>query len=268
MFKALLLLFSPILLFAQLSWNAVTVTASQSTTTPDRIIFYVSVNAGPEATLDEVVAPLQAVGLTAGDLVGVTPQPGQSKSAWQFRLTVPLAKVKDTTAALTAIERNLAQNGGKLSLDYTIQGKAYDSQPAQTCDWAALLADARTQAKNTAGAAGLSAGNVLALTGNMLPCRLTVRFALGLMYAQTEPNSITAQVLRSGSLQLDQAVIGLDVSSALDAGVDDIVAALQSVGITGRQFLGTQNLAALRSRCRAAVRPAMVVYPWVCRSPD
>jgi hypothetical protein len=206
--------------FAQLDSNSVTVTATRSMTQqPDQVLFGVTVQSGLNTSLDDVVAALQGSGITAANFSGVSmgpnvifavvgPQPAPpimaSPLQWIFSLPVPLAKIKDTIAMLTALQKNIAQQNNGLMLSFNVQGTQVSAQSQQShvCPTADLLADATTQAQKLAAAAGLSLGSVLALSsgtsisGNVgtpvavaavlsfappvLPsvCSMTVKFAL------------------------------------------------------------------------------------------
>jgi hypothetical protein len=72
-----------------------------------------------------------------------------------------------------------------------------------------------------------------------------------LLFGQLETNTVTITASRSITVQPDQAVVSVGVSSALDASFDDVVAALQGTGITAAQFAGfstTQSGTALQFR--------------------
>jgi hypothetical protein len=122
---------------------------------------------------------------------------------WVFALPVPLAKIKDTIAMLTALQQSIAKQNNGLMLSFNVQGTQVSAQSQQShvCPTSDLLADATTQAQKLAAAAGLSLGAVLAMasgtsvSGNagsavsiasvllgppVLPsvCSMTVKFAL------------------------------------------------------------------------------------------
>src|SRR6516225_8146124 len=108
-------------LLAQISSNTVTVTASQSSTAqPDEAIFSVAVSSGTDKSLDDVVSAVSGVGITAANLVtvntasasvfntiGAPPPPGLLGPQWVFQLVVRFSKLKDTTAALTALQKSI-----------------------------------------------------------------------------------------------------------------------------------------------------------------
>ena len=166
-------------------------------------MFNVQVNSGLDSSLDDVIAALQGSGITAANFQGLSSfvaygtgaAPPAQALDWSFQLVAPLAKVKDTITTLSSLQPKLAAQNNGLSLSFSIQGTQSSAQPA-ACSLTALLANARTQAQNLANGAGLSVGNILAmssstagvsavgLAGALLgvssssPCILTVRFAL------------------------------------------------------------------------------------------
>src|SRR5258706_11615886 len=62
-----------------------------------------------------------------------------------------------------------------------------------------------------------------------------------LVSAQTDANSITVVASRNASLQADQAVFGVSVTSGLDASLEDVFGALQGSGITIANFTGVSS---------------------------
>jgi uncharacterized protein YggE len=251
-----LLLISSVPLLAQISNNTVTVIASQnSTAQPDEAVFSVTVTSIAAGTsLDQIVAAVSGLGITAANLVqisnagfqvGVTfggPAPAQPSPPpvplnWVFRLVVPFSKLKDTTAALAALQKSISQNDSGLTLSFALSGTQTSAQQAPACNLANLVSQARAQAQDIAGAAGFKAGAVVGLTSttsNGAPlCSLTARFALGAMFGQLEPNAIIITATRTNAIQPDQVLIGLTVQSPTTAGLDDITGALTGAGISG-----------------------------------
>lgn len=165
-------------------------------------MFNVQVTSGLDSGLDDVIAASQGSGITAANFQGLSSlfnyigpaQPTQTLS-WSFQLVAPLAKVKDTITTLSSLQAKIAAQNNGLSLSFSIQGTQSSAQPA-ACSLPALLTNARTQAQNLADSAGLTVGNILAmssstagvsavgLAGALLgastasPCIVTVKFAL------------------------------------------------------------------------------------------
>src|SRR6516162_1205845 len=254
-------------LLAQLVNNTVTVTASQSSTAqPDEAVFSVVVGSSLDKSLDDAVAAVSSLGITAANLVQISgalqtivttggtsvPPPSGVPATllgWTFQLAVPFSKLKDTTAALTSLQKSISQNNSGLSLSFTLSGTRVSAQHAPACNLADVVAQARAQAQQTAGAAGLNAGAIVGLTSatsmaSPLVCSLTVRFAVGAMFAQPGPNSITITATRANNIQPDQVLVGLNVTSGTTAGLDDITGALTGAGISGTSLTGvyTTNL--------------------------
>ena len=103
-----LLLISVLPLLAQISNNTVTVTASQSSTAqPVEAVFSVTVASGVDKSLDQIVAAVSGVGITAANLVTVNTAgdgfvttigalpPGFLGPQWIFQLVVPFSKLKE-----------------------------------------------------------------------------------------------------------------------------------------------------------------------------
>src|SRR5947209_2930273 len=121
-------LLSAAVAYAQLDPNTITVTASKNPTlTPDQLLFSVSVSSGLNATLDDVLAALAGSGITQSNFSGVstaltcfstgtgasiTPAPTVD---WTFRLPVAFAKMKDTVAMLTALQKSITRNNSGLT---------------------------------------------------------------------------------------------------------------------------------------------------------
>ena len=245
-----LLLISAVHLAAQISNNTVTVTAAQSSTAfePDEAVFSVAVGSGPDKSLDDAVAAVSSLGITAANLVSVNsagrlgaPAPTGSALQFTFQLVAPLSKLQDTTAALAAFEKSISQNNSGLTLSFSLSGTQVSAQQTTACNLANLVSQARAQAQDIAGAAGFKAGVIVGLTSatsNAAPlCSLTARFALGAMFGQPEP-IITIGATRTINIQPDQVRIGLTVESPTTAGLDDITAALTLAGVSGANFTG------------------------------
>ena len=103
-------------LLAQIANNTVTVTASQSSAAqPDEGVFSVTVASGLDKNLDDVVAAVSGLGITAANLVGISTPPSifgglpASSLGWTFQLAVPFSNTKDTTSALTALQKSIAK---------------------------------------------------------------------------------------------------------------------------------------------------------------
>jgi hypothetical protein len=191
MFKLCLLLL-PVVAMAQLTPNSVTVTASRTTeTTIDQTSFYVSVDSKTEAGLDDILAAVRGAGLTMANFHGVSYSDSSyvpaadTQVTWYFSLSVPLTQMKATIGLLTGV-RNSLDKDGKYSLTFRVSSITSSTQ--QGCSFADMITDARTSASKLAGAAGLSAGAILAISSPVLPptgeggvggCSLTVKFALG-----------------------------------------------------------------------------------------
>jgi hypothetical protein len=118
------------------------------------------------ALLDDIVQALSSAGVTAKDLTWVQYrddfQPGARpivqapRVAWQFTLRAPLSKIKKTSASLLALQKSLAAGDSGISLALTPQN-VQAAPPPDTCDYAKLMASARTQAQDLAPGASVQA---------------------------------------------------------------------------------------------------------------
>jgi hypothetical protein len=144
----------------------------------------------------------------------------------------------------TALQKTVAQKNEGLSLSFTLQGTTISPQ-LQNCDFAALVNDARAQAQKIASPAGASAGAIVGLSSTVSQaspiCLLTAKFSLGSMFGQTGPNAITITTSRGTSVQGDQVLIVLNLTSPLTAGRDDVTAALQAAGVSAATFTGVST---------------------------
>jgi hypothetical protein len=197
------------LAFGQLDSNAVTVTASRNASLQaDTVVFSVAVTSGINAGLDDIVAVLAGSGITAANFSSVSspqfipasaiafPQPAPPMMQWSFTLPVPLSKLKDMATALTTVQQNIASKNSGMTMSFSVQGTRVSPQlqQSQPCVVSDLLADARSQAQRLANAAGLTLGQILALSSSTSSttgsssfagflvgppnCAVTVQFAL------------------------------------------------------------------------------------------
>jgi len=202
-FLGAFLLAAPVLL-AQLDSNSVTVTASRSASLqPDQVVFSLQVQSGMSTSLDDVVAALHGLGVTAANFTGINSaqfisgiQQPPPTLLWNFQFSAPLSKMKDTISQLTTLKQTLAQQNNGLLLAFNVAGTQVSQQLAQSqpCVIADLLADARAQAQKLASAAGftldviqalssvssIQAAQGLSLLGASVvpPCTVTVKFAI------------------------------------------------------------------------------------------
>jgi uncharacterized protein YggE len=249
--RNLILLLTPALLLGQPTSNVVSVTASSSSTQqPDQVVFGVTVSSGIDKNLNDIVGALSGSGIVAANLTSVNSVPIVNPLAlppqtaptvnWNFQLTAPLAKVKDTTTSLTTLQKTIAQANNGLALSFSVTGTQISQ--SQSCDLGGLVNTGRMQAQKIAAAAGLSVGAIVAVsnfTSNAVPfCSLSITFALGGATGRPGPNSITITATRTSNTPPDQALIAINVTSMPTASLDDITAALNGAGITGATFAG------------------------------
>ena len=156
------------LLFGQIDSDAVTIQASRPMyLPPDQVVFSVSVSAGPNTSLGQVVAALSNSGITAANLSTVAGgTDNQSPLYWDFTLAAPLTKMKATIASLTALQQSIVQNNSGMMLMFQVQGSQVSSDliQSQACSMKDLVSDARAQAQGVVAAAGLAIGPIIALS--------------------------------------------------------------------------------------------------------
>jgi uncharacterized protein YggE len=182
--------------FGQVDSNSITVTASRSNTSgpPDQAVFSVRVESGLDISLDDVIAELQGTGIDAANLqnvytsfIYINSPSGMTQQMemleWSFTFTAPFTKNKDTITLLTNLQAAIAKKNNGQTMSFSIQGTQSSAQPP-ACSLPDLLTNAQTQAQKLADGAGVSVGNILAMssptagTGSFVPCTLTVKFGL------------------------------------------------------------------------------------------
>ena len=171
------LVFGVSFLFGQPDSNSVTVTAIHNVNAqPDQVAIGITVNSGLDASLDSIVGALQGSGVTVADFSGVdvvryyptTPdQPIMPMLAWLFNTGVPLARLKDTLTTLSAVQQSIAKKNAGLTMSFSVNGMRFSPALLQSlsCQISDVIADARAQAQKLAGAAGMSVGSVLGISG-------------------------------------------------------------------------------------------------------
>jgi hypothetical protein len=189
MFRLGVFLLFPLLAAAQLTPNSVTVTASRAIEIQaDQFRFGITIDARPDAGLDDVLAVARGAGLTAANFTGIGYNSGGDRVAWYFVVAVPIAQMKSTIGLLNAVQTDLAKDA-KYSLYFSVGGlsTSAQAQQAQACPIADVITDARASAAKLASAAGLTVGAIQALSSPKYSfrgisgtvCSVTVKFALG-----------------------------------------------------------------------------------------
>jgi uncharacterized protein YggE len=153
---------------ASLETDTITIQASRSVNlTPDQVSFYVSVTADPTNSLDQIVAALSGLGITASNLSSMYgANDNRGSLQWSFNLATPLTKLNTTIALLIALQQSMVQNNTGMLLTFQVQG-AYVSQQAfqsQSCSTKDLVGDAQTQAQKVVAAAGFALGPIIAIS--------------------------------------------------------------------------------------------------------
>ena len=181
------------LAYGQLDTNSMTVTASRTLSFPaDQLAYRVSACGPLTSTLDEAVAQVRGLGLTAADFLTVgTSSFGFGSSlifgstqiglCWAFNLVSPLARSKATLDALGAAVSAATKNDAGWNLSYYLTGAQSSAVSQASCPLTDLMADARVRAQKLASAAGLGLGAVLSVSGgtpSYSSCFLTVKFGI------------------------------------------------------------------------------------------
>jgi len=153
------------LAFGQLETDTITIQASRyMNPTPDQVSFYITATADPASSLDQIVAALSGLGITASNLSGMYgANDNRGSLQWSFALPTPLAKISATIASLVTLQQSMVKNNSGMSLTFQFQG-AYVSPEAfqsQSCSAKDLVADAKAQAQKVAGTAGFAIGRSL-----------------------------------------------------------------------------------------------------------
>src|SRR5437588_6507809 len=74
-----------------------------------------------------------------------------------------------------------------------------------------------------------------------IPLTFVFLAVASLISAQTDSNSVTVTASRTTTFQADQALFGITVTSGLNTSLDDVLGALQGIGITIANFSGLYN---------------------------
>jgi cytoskeletal protein RodZ len=149
----------------------ITATTPPSTSAPNRLAVTLTVSADAGTSMDAILAAAAGTGVSAGDLLGVN-QPFSGRVCvgtgsittpcnpieWTFRFSAPLAKWKDTIAALAAARS--AKHPG-ITVDY---GVSADAPAPPECATPTLLSRAQRRAQDLAAAAGVGVGALVAVS--------------------------------------------------------------------------------------------------------
>jgi hypothetical protein len=153
--------------------DGIAVTVSQNVDLPpDSIYFALAIVTETDASLDEVLAASQNLGLTAQGLASVTmqqygPGVGQTRLAYAFNLAVAYNKFKETNDKLAAVRRTMAAATPPMDLQvYGISVGPNDAarDQARLTLLSPLFDDARKRADQLARAAGVTVGAVLGVS--------------------------------------------------------------------------------------------------------
>ena len=170
--------------------HTLTIAATRSVNLqPDQVLYSLSVSSGAAATLDQIVAALSGLGITASNLNGVTNNPA-STFQWSFTLAAPLSNLTATIGTLTKLQQTITQNNSGLTLAFYVDGTEVSQQlrQSQTCSNSDLIADATAQAQKVSAAAQLTLGPVRSLSNTPLP-QPTLVYATNEIVGEIVPNN-------------------------------------------------------------------------------
>ena len=156
--------------FGQDPNTGVTVTVNGSINlTPSDVSFQFGLASGTSTTLDDVIAALQDLGVTAQNLSGLSTYPsGPPGSAlrvsYSFTVTVPFAKFKEYTDKLDKLRRTLPDTIEFQGFGASVSPSTAAFDDARTSIVPDLLNTARKKAQSYAAAAQIKLGPVLSVT--------------------------------------------------------------------------------------------------------
>ena len=165
---AMVVLAGPVLAQQALDANSIVVTATKSVVlVPTEVTFMLNVSAEFGTTLDQVLAAVD-LGLTGQDLTGINcypygpypPVSSGSRINFAFRLSVPLARMKETADRLEKLRKTLDTG---MDLNYSTSAVGPGSAAVREAHDRALpdlIADAQKRAQLLATAAQLKLGAI------------------------------------------------------------------------------------------------------------
>lgn len=251
MVKLALFFFAVSLGMAQFNSDSITVTASHPPSlTPDQADFSISVQVPAGMSFNDVLAALQGSGLTAGSFSQVSNlNPTTPPTVtWTFDMLAPLADSASTTAMLTALQQTLAGKTPPLTLSFSIRGTqvSIQQQQSQTCSISALVANAQSQAQALAKTGNLAFNSIVAVSGTTSTpsnCTLVVKYANSVsrppLFTKTESNTLAITASEQLNPQPDQVLFYIYVDASPSKSLNDILAALQGLGVTAGELFYT-----------------------------
>lgn len=159
------------LLYAQT--DAITVTATKTVDLPpEEVTFNLALLTDQDASLEQVLQAVKDSGIATKDLTGIGtqqfgPNANQIRLVYQFALTVPFSKLKDTLDKFAAVRRSLVASGSSMELQnyfMTIAATGASREQARQKSIPDLIEDARKNGEFLANAAGVSLGPILGIT--------------------------------------------------------------------------------------------------------
>jgi hypothetical protein len=158
--------------FGQMASHTISITATRSIyLQPDQVVVGLSVISATTATLDQVTRVLSTLGITVANLNGIGTNSNPPTLQWNFTLAAPLSSLTATLASVGKLQQTIAQNNSGLTLTFTVNGTQASDQlrQSQSCPNADLVADATSQARKLATAAGMNLGPLLSVSDTPAP---------------------------------------------------------------------------------------------------
>jgi hypothetical protein len=153
--------------FGQLEPNTIMISATrQINLQPDQAVFGLSVTSGLTVGLDQIVAALSGLNITAANLSGIGNNYNPPSLQWNFTLNVPFSSLTQTIGSLIQLQQAITVNNSGLALTFNFNGTQVSPQvqQSQSCSTSDLIADATAHAQKLASAAGLALGPILKLS--------------------------------------------------------------------------------------------------------
>ncbi len=149
----------------------VTTTASKAVNLPPGESFYqLSLTSDFTTPLEQIVTPLQELGVSVDNLVGIGTQPGprpdQARLSYQFRFSVPFASIRETAVKLDKVRRSLEN----IDLQFYASGVSPTTaalEEARQRVLPELIAEARSKAGSLAAAGQVSLGDIESISENI-----------------------------------------------------------------------------------------------------
>jgi len=150
---------------AQSGPNVITINASRNVTVvPDQVDYSVTVQTGASGTVEDALGRLGGTGITAENLTYVSS--ALNSVSWTFDLIVPFTRMQEVGAVLRRLSQPQGPSRGPSSsaVQFSVGSRTSTDAGTQACQYPALMSDARRAAERLAAAAGVHAGQIVAIS--------------------------------------------------------------------------------------------------------